>query len=338
MVGYLRLILAALVALAHAEVSMFGYHLGVPAVVVFYLLAGYVVALQWETLSQGRSRLQAALAFYRDRALRLLPAYYAALIVAGGIVLFLQPVSYFVSEGPNLACTMGNFAVLPMNFFQVNGLDRCALIPVAWSLGLEMQFYLLVPLLLGRPVALLCLGTVSLLIYVMAGLAFIPTDMWGYRLLPGTLFIFLNGVLLGMSVSEGRSALLRLTPILVSATAFVWTVAIALGPQSTTDFAFETGLGLAVATPLLLLALRFRRSAADDMAGRVAYPLFLLHFPMLWLTEAVGMDTHSLLGLATYLLLSILAALGLALGVDAPLANLRRRLRNPSVVIPATIA
>ena len=44
MFGSLRWLLAMMVAFSHAGVAWHGYHLGVPAVVVFFILSGFVVA------------------------------------------------------------------------------------------------------------------------------------------------------------------------------------------------------------------------------------------------------------------------------------------------------
>jgi peptidoglycan/LPS O-acetylase OafA/YrhL len=43
MFGYLRFFLATMVLFSHFEYDILGLHLGVIAVVLFYMLAGYVV-------------------------------------------------------------------------------------------------------------------------------------------------------------------------------------------------------------------------------------------------------------------------------------------------------
>lgn len=329
MLGMLRLVLACCVALSHADIALAGYHIGVPAVVIFYVLAGYVVGLQWRQIATGRSRTGAALAFWRDRALRLLPTYFVVLVLAALVVLLTRPQSYFLSAEPGIACVLGNLTIVPINFYPFNGLDRCSLIPVAWSLGLEMQFYLLFPLLVAARPLLLPLGATSLLIYGAAGAGLIHTDIWGYRLLPGTLFIFLLGTLLAWLEAKGDER----SPTILAGVGFlagaVAAGTVLAGSQATVDFALETAVGLALALPLVVLGRRVPRSRLDDLAGMVAYPLFLVHFALLWTFEVLAPGLLATTGgIGAYLVTSLLAGLALAICIDGPVMRLRRRLRH----------
>lgn len=329
MLGMLRLVLACCVALSHADVALAGYHIGVPAVIVFYVLAGYVVGLQWRQIAIGRSRAGAAFAFWRDRALRLLPTYFVVLALAVLVVLLLRPQSYFLSAEPGMACALGNLTIIPLNFYPFNGLDRCSLIPVSWSLGLEMQFYLLFPLLLAASPLLLPLGVASLLVYGMAGAGLIHTDIWGYRLLPGTLFIFLLGTLLAHLETRGNERGATVLAGLCFLAGMVAAGVVLAGPQATVNFAFETVAGLALALPLVVLGRQVRRSRLDDLAGMAAYPLFLVHFTLLWTFEAAAPGwLRTAGGIGTYLAACLLAGLVLAICIDRPIMRLRRRLRH----------
>jgi peptidoglycan/LPS O-acetylase OafA/YrhL len=319
LIGFLRLFLASAVALAHADVALFGYHLGVPAVVVFYFLAGYVVALQWRELAAG-SPGAAAFVFLRDRALRLLPCYGAVLVLAALVTWLFQPDTYFLSRPFDAQCILGNTLIVPINYFSFNGLDRCSLIPVAWSLGLEIQFYLLVPFIIGRPIWMLVLGIASLAIYLLAGAGWIGTDLWGYRLLPGTLFIFLMGV----AFADQRFTWIAW---LIALLAIFWLGFVLVSEQAPVDFAAETAFGIVLATPLLALARHFGRSATDDLAGRIAYPLFLVHLPSLWVVDHWASGARTPLILLSYLAFSVVAAVLLARWIDLPLTRIRRRWR-----------
>ena len=73
MFGYLRFILAYAVMLSHIGVRVHGLNPGVMAVVVFYLLAGYVVSFLYRELFASRQeRLRY---FYMDRIKRIFPLY-----------------------------------------------------------------------------------------------------------------------------------------------------------------------------------------------------------------------------------------------------------------------
>lgn len=93
------------------------------------------------------------------------------------------------------ALTLENIAtslpILPLGFYMF-GVTLPEILPPAWSLGLEMCFYLLIPFLIlykMRGVAF----TLSVTVFMGASLGYLDTDIYGYRLLPGVLFIFLGG-------------------------------------------------------------------------------------------------------------------------------------------------
>jgi peptidoglycan/LPS O-acetylase OafA/YrhL len=67
------------------------------------------------------------------------------------------------------------------------------IIPQAWSLGLELSFYAIIPfLIIYRPLAKWSVA-ISIGIFALAFFGIISPDTYGYRLLPGTLFIFFAG-------------------------------------------------------------------------------------------------------------------------------------------------
>jgi peptidoglycan/LPS O-acetylase OafA/YrhL len=94
-----------------------------------------------------------------------------------------------------------------------------------------------------------------------------------------------------------------------------------------------------IALPLIVIARSLPRSRLDDLAGAIAYPLFLLHFGVLWLTSTVFENTTRLPALLTYLAITTALALMIATAVDMPLSRLRRRFRrhdSPIVSRPRT--
>ncbi len=160
------------------------------AVVGFYLISGYVMAALMRRHYAGSAH---ALAFYQDRAWRLLPQYF---LYAGLTLLWLwlsQAQTPFLSRSPTLPDLLNNLLVLPLNYYMFNASDQFTLIPPAWSLGAEMQFYLLAPFLLLWPRRLYGVGLLGLTVYLAALAGLINSDWFGYRLLPGVLLFFLLG-------------------------------------------------------------------------------------------------------------------------------------------------
>lgn len=321
MLGTLRLVLALMVALSHAGVRWQGLNPGVIAVVGFYAISGYVMTA---LLRRHYGRLAELPRFYADRALRLAPAYYAVALLAVLVLAWRGPIPPFLERDPGWTDWLNNLLVVPLNYFMWNGSDRFALIPPAWSLGAEIQFYLVFPLLLLAGLRGAALAA-SLGIYVMAFAGLIQTEWFGYRLLPGVLFMFLLGSWLAdlhAGAAPRRAGWLA------------WGVALAAGLLALAGRAAgslplpynpETLLGLALALPLLhLLAPRPRR-AWDEQAGDLSYGLFLCHFPVFWAWPGAEQGAAAL---AARLFAALALAFFIHRAVENPVLALRRRLRK----------
>ena len=189
--GTLRLVLALLVLLSHADWRVWGLNPGVVAVIGFYLISGFVMA---GLLQRHYVGLPRAGWFYVDRLARLMPQY---LVVAGITLVWhlaTATPTAFLTHAPTALDLFNNLTVVPLNYYMVNGSDAYTLVPPAWSLGAEIQFYLLAPLLAWRPRLALVLGVASLGVHALAWHDQLHTDWFGYRLLPGVLWVFVLGM------------------------------------------------------------------------------------------------------------------------------------------------
>jgi peptidoglycan/LPS O-acetylase OafA/YrhL len=317
--GTLRFILASLVLVSHLQISIAGLNPGVVAVVMFYLLAGQVVCtLLWK----WRERGDRVWAFYTDRFWRIAPQYVFALAVAASLWL-LGAQSTFLAASPAVGDWAANLAVVPLSYYMFTGQDSFTLIPPSWSLGVELQFYLLAPLLMSTRRWLWIVTVSSLALFSLAQTQWLDTDWFGYRLLPGVLFIFLLGPVLAGPGRRPQPAL----PLWFAA--FLW-VALAIyagwlyesGRHAPWDR--EVAVGLLIGLPLLALLLRMRRSETlawrvDRALGGLSYGVFLFHFPALWMFELSGLSItpgQQVMGVGA--LSVMLAAIG-HWGVERPL-------------------
>jgi len=334
MLGTLRLVLALLVLLSHAGVRWAGLNPGVIAVVGFYAISGYVMTGLVRRHYDRPSRVPG---FYADRALRLLPAYYAVAAAALAWFLVHGPEPLFLQRSPGGVDLLNNLLVVPMNYFMWNDSDKFALVPPAWSLACEIQFYLLFPFLVYARLRLPALG-LSLLVYLAAFAGLIQTEWFGYRLLPGVLFVFLLGSFLYDAHHEPASggrprgawiAVLTVLGVLGLAAAGRW--------RGTLQFPYnpETLIGLGLAIPLLhLLAARARRGW-DERAGDLSYGLFLVHFLVFWLWPGAE---ESAVALALRAAAALALAWALHRFVELPALAWRRRLRRRSEARPPALS
>ena len=318
--GFLRYFLAVMVLLSHMGVYVAGVNLGVSAVVVFYLLAGHVVCrLWWRQASQPfTDRLQW---FFTDRFWRIAPLYLYALCV-GALAWGLGAESYFLSRLPTGWDWVQNLLVIPLNFYMFNGVDQFTLVPPAWSLAAELQFYLLMPFLLLGWRWIAAAMALSISVFVLAQFKVLNSDIFGYRLLPGVLFIFLLGGIWqahreALCPLQGKSMLIAgVWGVMVLYTG--WLIST---PEWRAPYNLEVALGFTVGVPLLVLFASLRFPAGlhqlQRWLGALSYGVFLLHFPVMWLFSVTAPQLEHNVW-AVVVGSTLLAALG-HMGVERPL-------------------
>jgi peptidoglycan/LPS O-acetylase OafA/YrhL len=322
MFGLLRLLLASGVMLSHLDVKIAGFNPGVTSVVVFFILSGRVTTQLIEQ-NNGVAHL-----YYLERFLRLYPAYVVVLIISIITWYIFHVDSVFVSRAPTAYDWFANITIVPLDFETWRSQTYFILIPPAWSLGLEIQFYILAPWALRlEPTVFAKIVLLSAAIWCAAQVNLVDSDNWGYRFIPGTLFMFLSGGL----IHQRRHGLL----------AILWTIALLTlvgefcGFVAVRDFNVETSFAFVVGVPLVMALSLLPRKAWDEYLGGLSYPLFLIHFPVIWLFRAQGL---ALAPANDYWMLGLL--LGVAVGASAavhrvaerPLMKLRYALRERPIV------
>jgi peptidoglycan/LPS O-acetylase OafA/YrhL len=333
MFGALRLLLALLVALSHVGVSLRGYHLGVPAVVGFFLLSGYVIDA---LVGPGGPLHGRPLAFYGERAVRLLPPY-ALAAALGAAAIAAGVASPFLAGAHQPWLWLANAVVLPLNYASLLPvLDTLALVPPAWSLALELHFYLLAPWLLRAPARVLAAAaTLTLVVASAAWWGWLPSDAWGYRLLAGNLYVFLSGAWLHRVLQRRQPA----WPLWLA-----WAVVVA---QSAAlyghgrwgqPFVAEVTLGYAVGLPWVAALARLPRQRWDDALAHLAYGVFLGHFAVLWHLGHLGWLTADGRPLAVYVAATLALAALLHILAERPARAWRHRLRSRTVAPPQHVA
>lgn len=322
MLGTYRLALALLVASSHVGVTVAGLNPGVMAVVGFYLVSGYVMT---GLIRRHYSRARNVGGFYVDRALRLFPHYLAVAGITLAWYLVHRTPTEYLRLAPDTRRLLENLAVVPLNFYMFNGSDAFTLIPPAWSLGAEIQFYLVIPFILlarGRVPALV----LSLLVFAAASVGFLHTEWYGYRLLPGILFVFLLGSWLYDIDARGDARARRRLVIGVLTATAAMALALAALDATTRPYNRELLLGLALGTFALAMLGHRRRQRADDALGNLSYGVFLNHFLVLWTVFDSRVDSPA--RLAAFLACSLLLSVLLYALVEARTLAWRHRLRR----------
>ena len=182
--GMLRTLLALSVVLDHLGGGTTDWLVGGRlAVQLFYVISGFLISYVLTATDHYRG---APGRFYANRALRLYPVYLAVaaltlLAYAAGGDAFWR-----VYDGLPLAATLflalSNLVILGQDWLMFFGIDHGALaftgsfarsdvplyqgllVPQAWTLGVEMSFYLIAPFVLHSPRRLRVLSLIHILI------------------------------------------------------------------------------------------------------------------------------------------------------------------------------
>jgi len=210
--------------------------------------------------------------------------------------------------------------------------SKFMVIPQAWSLSLELVFYVLAPFIVRRNVkAVAAIIGASLALRFALYDAGLRVDPWSYRFFPFELALFLAGSLAYHMYASIRP--MALPPV---AKIFGWS---ALVPVLL--FPFMDGGGLTFLEPArfglylyLVLALPFlfkhtSRMAFDRLAGDLSYPVYLGHMIFIQLVQGIS-------PLAAVPIVRTVIAIGgsvgfafiVARGIEAPVDRFRQsRLR-----------
>jgi peptidoglycan/LPS O-acetylase OafA/YrhL len=180
--GFFRLLLASVVVIFHYS----GFALGHTAVYLFFVLSGYWVCQMWER-KYAHTR-NPWLTFVLSRAWRLAPVFLLCSALACAMVwlqIFLLPHTVHAASRDGLF-----WAVLPSVILL--GYNSSWFIPLlpAWSLDIEMQYYLVAPLLLA---ALKRKPIIVVFLTIAASVAF--TVLHGHPTLAAYIPCFLAGML-----------------------------------------------------------------------------------------------------------------------------------------------
>ncbi|MFA6192459.1 MAG: acyltransferase [Sulfurimonas sp.] len=287
MFGYLRFALAFLVLLSHIGVRFYGLNPGVIAVVIFYILAGFVVSHLYKDIFAKAP--YAILALYKDRLHRIFPLYIYVITIT---TLFLLATSY---ANPNFTLTniAANLTIIPLNYYMyidstILTTPSWWLIPPAWSLGTELQAYLFLPFAFISKRLKFTFASLSFLIYTAANFSLINPDYFGYRFIVGVLFIFLLGSAIQSNKQQDRYYIYIIYTTIVTLTLyFMYTNSFS---QAYTK---ETFIGILLGIPLVYTLSHTKKTLPHNkLLGALSYGIFLTHFLAIWLLDYLGISTQ----------------------------------------------
>lgn len=310
------------------------YWAGAYAVFGFYMLSGYLMSFVLNEVycNSDHGRIN----FLTNRALRIYPMYLLVL----GLSLWV------VWMAPELASQVNSALVLPSNvtqwlhnifIFGLNG-EKARLVPVAWSLDVEMTFYVLMAL---------CLARNRYFVYMWLGfsVAFTLYLIWaGY----GWRDRYFSVVAASLPFSIGAAIFMLKARIdgqgywhVVSA-ATLYILNLTYADQLWTDprvGGFYASLGIGIYLLLSLKGLSGESTAkifrsADKVLGDLAYPIFLCHWPVAVLVVLYGFGAEKPEGWKLFLvcvLMTNVVAFAFHYLVEAKINKIRNKIRESGI-------
>ncbi|MDH2917871.1 MAG: acyltransferase [Sideroxydans sp.] len=301
--GSLRFFLALSVVFAHTGVFL-GFALGDGrmAVQAFYMISGFYMSLVW---TEKYSKLPNPIrTFYISRALRIYPLYFvvlAGVLLMGIVAGSKSPTAFHFSEAFNILgwptaawvyLTQLTLIGMETPLFLDFQLHKYMILPVAWTLGLELTFYLLVPFLLSRVSILVGVLTLSLMLRVWASVNG-PTEdvllneaLWSYRFFPFEIALFLAGALAYRLFAQipitlekliARQEVYFLTILgIIGYLCYFKVLLPSLGEATYWLYYVMVFFGVSV------LFQHTKKSKRDSYIGELSYPMYIVHIPILW--------------------------------------------------------
>lgn len=353
--GFIRVFLALAVVCAHLPIGQLRIALnGTVAVQIFYIISGYLIT---HVLLSPR-KYPSLGAFYASRYMRLLPIY--AIVAIGTLLfrIFMTP-EWFTrySETPLVggallvilnviiigqdlalftAVREGSFVFIS-DFMQSDVLIyKMLLAPQAWTVSLELMFYLLAPFVVRDKRVVWMVFALSLGVRVLLmGLGLGAHDPWSYRFFPAELAFFMAGSLsrhhIHAWMERHRADEGQLPRIAV----YVLVAMLVLYPFVTVPETTSRLILFATAIVSMPFLARFQRhSAVDNALGELSYPIYISHLLVIYVLLECWPDLilqATCVGLLTVFSLILLVSCGLAWFVARPMDRLRRRITSAGV-------
>ncbi len=279
----LRAFSIALVFLFHLQVA--GFQNGFLGVDIFFVISGFLMAKLYGDISSKADLLD----YFRRRMARILPAYYATILLTVCVSFFLllpHEIQMVMEQSLWAAFFLPNIGY----WTDTSYFDHTNLRPLLnlWSLGVEIQFYLLFPFILfvarrsGALLLLLAVG--SCLEYAL--LTRVDPES-AFYLLPGRLWEFLAGYYAAQFLgSEIRQRIPR--PQLTGTLAVIAiALLLILLPSVSRDYTFSATLLVVLLTTVAIVC-GFSTGDEDSAFSRVlvqigkySYSIYLIHFPVI---------------------------------------------------------
>jgi peptidoglycan/LPS O-acetylase OafA/YrhL len=354
--GFLRFILAISVVLAHSS-SIYGFGLvgGKTAVQAFYIISGFYMTLILNEKYIGTNNSYKL--FITNRFLRLYPIYWIILLLTVlfsiGVFMYSKDIyfsgfSMYVNYFDQMSLSSFLFLIfinlfiffqdivmflglntttghlfLTANFLETNPLlYQFLFVPQAWTIGVEIVFYLIAPFLVRRKLKLIIyLLILSVILRILLSHYGFKNDPWTFRFFPTELAFFLMGIIAYHSYRKLIQINIQ-TLYLKMIWGFVLVMTCLYGYV---QFHFKGYIYLVVfCIGLPFIFILSKNWKIDKYIGELSFPIYISHIFIFMIMTYFNMPILGSLGLGL-LLLTILFSMLLNEFVAKKIENIRQK-------------
>lgn len=356
--GLIRLILAITVVINHAA-PLFGlvFTDAYLAIKIFFIISGFYMSLilTEKYTGPGHYRL-----FITNRLLRLFPTYWLTMLIS--ILISLFYITFYHASfvlGPWLTkihqldvvsiitLATANLSILGQDILFFSCIDPATgalsfvsdainrglpawiflIIPQAWTLALEIMFYILAPFLVRRrPVLLACLVTACFAFRAWVYHEGLPFDPWKQRFFPAELGFFLLGAISYAVYARIKNANVP-ERLQQGVTGFF--IAFLLAYQFLPGDLTKEIFTYVLTTGSLPFIFNCTKKIKFDRAlGELSYPVYIVHWTIIMLTR-------SFFGAGYLTELSILFSIAASLLINHYFANRIEMYRQKRIYAPS---
>ncbi|MCU0431131.1 MAG: acyltransferase [Cytophagaceae bacterium] len=325
--GTLRFILAISVIMAHSvgltKVNILGGPLAVKA---FFIISGFYMAL---ILNEKYTTPDSYGVFIKNRALRLFPIYFAVLVISffafylasqlkqtnpDFYLFFGNPMDSYIQHGSELHVSswiffiISNLTIFLQDVAMFFGVDAegilyfttrykteplpafsFLLVPQAWSISIELMFYLIAPFILRRSMALLIsiivLCFAFRIILYQSGLSH---DPWNYRFFPLEISYFLLGSI-SYRIYRYIPSATWITPVrlkILASVPLLYSIGYPVLRFQGSEYVYACVFFLSI--PFLFYLTKNWKW--DTYIGELSYPMYLTHIVLLFGLKYISPD------------------------------------------------
>lgn len=343
--GIFRFILAYSVVFTHLRINaLIGGQLAVQS---FFLVSGFLIT----HVLLAKGRYTSIRNFFLSRFYRLYPIYifilflsftYSTLISEGKslanldisnspneslFILFITNLFIIGQDVVMFLQVQGDGVSFTGNFHKVsNPLYLGLFVPQAWSLSLEIYFYLLAPFILRRKKILYLILFFSIFLRMIGiMLGFGANDPWSYRFFPFELALFLIGSIVRLESYK----ILRPNYLLGKILLCLLICCIIFFPQInySNEIKGPIYLMLVITSLPSMFSISRKIRKFDSFLGDLSYPIYLVHILVIAIFDNSRIDSDSSVGKLACIFVTFVLSVFINIFIAKPIENYRNRFK-----------